>query len=434
MTRRAMVIAGGVLALVAIGGVIAVQRLGAVELDRRIPTTQVARGRVDVTIRTQGDLRAVRSAMIVAPSIGGSLQIVRLASPGSRVSAGDSVVEFDVGEQEFNVEQSTSELAEAEQEIQKLTRESAVATAQDEVALLHARFEVRRAELDAGANDLVSKIDAQKNVMALEEAKRRLAQLEEDIKSRSATNRAGLAVLEEKRNKARLTKQTAERNIDTMRVKAPFEGLVVLKDNFDALGGIIMSGMTMPEYREGDSVNPGRVIAEVVDSSGVEILGKVSEGDRTQINAGDRAQVVADPVPGTEFPATVQSVAGMVSRRFFDSDGQRQFDAVFRLDRVDPRLKPGITAVVTVTGPPLENVLHVPREAVFDVDGKPVVYVRRGRQFEARPVKVRFRNESRVVVEDIDGGTEVALVNPSASARQPARPAVQTPGPAAAGR
>lgn len=434
MTRRTLAILAAGLVLAAIAGVAAVQRLGAVEMDRRIPTTRVARGRVDVTVRTQGDLRAVRSAMIVAPSVGGSLQIVRVAAPGSRVAAGETVVEFDVSEQEFNVEQSASELAQAEQEIHKLTRESAVAVAQDEVAVLHARFEVRRAELDAGANELVGKIDAQKNLMTLEEAKRRLAQLEEDVKSRSASSRAGLAVLDEKRNKARLAKQTAQRNIEMMHVRAPFEGLVVLKDNFDAMGGIIMSGMTLPEYREGDSVNPGRVIAEVVDSSGVEILGKVSEGDRAQIKAGDRAQVAVDPVPGEQFAATVQSVAGMVSRRFFESDGQRQFDAVFKLDRVDPRLRPGVTAVVTVSGPPLENVLHVPREAVFEVDGKPAVYVRRGREFEARPVKVRFRNESRAVLEDIDADTEVALVNPAASARPAAKAAAPAAGPAPAPR
>jgi multidrug efflux pump subunit AcrA (membrane-fusion protein) len=431
MNRRRLAVLAGAAALVTVAGVVAVQRLGAVEADRQIPTTQVTRGRVDVTVRTQGDLRAMRSAMIVAPSIAGTLQIVRVATPGSRIPAGETVVEFDVSEQEFNVEQSASELAEAEQEIQKLTRESAVSAAQDEVALLHARFEVRRAELDAGANELVSKIDAQKNLMALEEAKRRLTELEDDIRSRSATSRAGLAVLEEKRNKARLTKQTAERNIEMMRVRTPFEGLVVLKENMDAMGGILMVGMPLPEYHEGDSVNPGRVIAEVVDSTGVEILGKVSESDRSQINAGDRAEVVVDPVPGEQFPATVQSVAGMVSRRFFDSDSQRQFDAVFKLDRVDARLRPGVTAVVTVTAPPLENVLHVPREAVFEVDGKPVVYARKGREFVAHPVKLRFRNETRAVIEEIDSGTEVALVNPTTAANPRTRPAA---GPAPSGR
>ena len=72
--------------------------------------------------------------------------------------------------------------------------------AQDEVALLTARFDVRRGELDTSANEFIGAIDAQKNVLSLEEARRRLAQLQEDVKSRAATNDASLAVALEKRN------------------------------------------------------------------------------------------------------------------------------------------------------------------------------------------------------------------------------------------
>jgi len=59
----------------------------------------------------------------------------------------------------------------------KADREVQIAT--DAVELLTARFDVRRAELDAQGNEFVSPIDAQKNVLSFEEAKRRLAQLEQ---------------------------------------------------------------------------------------------------------------------------------------------------------------------------------------------------------------------------------------------------------------
>ena len=62
---------------------------------------------------------------------------------------------------------------------------------------------MRRAELDASANELIGAIEAQKNLLSLEEARRRLAQLEQDVKSRADTNEAALAVVLEKRNKAR---------------------------------------------------------------------------------------------------------------------------------------------------------------------------------------------------------------------------------------
>ena len=88
--------------------------------------------------------------------------------------------------------------------------------AQDNVTLLTARFDVRRGELDVQGGELHSAIDKQKFLLTLEEAKGRLAQLQDDLKSRVASDRASLAVLEEKRNKARLQMDNAQRNIDNM--------------------------------------------------------------------------------------------------------------------------------------------------------------------------------------------------------------------------
>ena len=44
-----------------------------------------------------------------------------------------------------------------------------------------------RIESDQTVNELVSEIDARKNLLNLEETKRRLTQLEQDVNSRSAS-------------------------------------------------------------------------------------------------------------------------------------------------------------------------------------------------------------------------------------------------------
>ena len=63
-------------------------------------------------------------------------------------------------------------------------------TADDEVALLHARYDVRRGELDIQSNELVGAIKAEQNVLMLDEAKQRLAQLEADLKTHRETTSA----------------------------------------------------------------------------------------------------------------------------------------------------------------------------------------------------------------------------------------------------
>ena len=378
-----------------------------------IPTARVVQGDVPVVVHTTGELRPVRAAGLVAPAIGGPLQILHIMGTGTPVKEGEVVVEFDLSEQEERLAQAKSELAQAEQEIAKLRADIVVQRAQEQVTLLTARYDVRRAELDAQANELISAIDAKKNLLMLEESKGRLSQLQSDLTSRDTTDRASLAVLEEKRNKARLAMETAQRNIDQMRIRAPFDGLVAVKDN--DTNGAAWTGMVVPEYREGDTVWPGRPVAEVLHASGLELVAKVTEYDRAHLNAGQKADVAIHAVQAANLPATIKTVAG-ASRRsdFFGWDSTRMFDVSLQVTGDTAALRPGLTSQVRVTGDPIKGARYLPRQALFEQDGKPVVFVRRGRSFEPRPVKISDRTETHIVVADLDVGTEVALRNPLA--------------------
>src|ERR1700681_2132270 len=154
---RRLVLAAATVALVVVA-TLAWPRFTAA--PRQIPTSRVQRGRVQVDVYTIGELRASRSAQLFVPPMGGPLQIVTLAQSGDAVKAGEVVVEFDAADQEFALEQAKFDLAQAEQEIVKAEAQDAVQAAEDEVALLHVKFEVRRAELDASANELIGALDA----------------------------------------------------------------------------------------------------------------------------------------------------------------------------------------------------------------------------------------------------------------------------------
>lgn len=414
-TKRILSLGVILAALVGLAGVTARSLRGLPKsTERSIPTTRVKRGSVEMKVYTRGELRPGRNSMLVAPPVGGgSLQIVHLAKIGDRVTANDVVVEFDPSEQEYNLEQARSELMQAEQEITKAKAEAAVQAAKDKVELLKAKFDVRRAELEVSRNELVSAIDAKKNNLALEEAQRRLAQLEQDVQSRAASSQAALAVSEEKRNKARLEMQQAQKNIENMRLRSPIDGLVSVKENWNATGGFGFWGMEVPIYREGDQVFPGSPIAEVLDVAQMEIQAKVSESDRANINTGQPVQVLIDGVPGQSFNGKVKTIAGMAARgMWWMGDSARKFDASFQLDKPDARMRPGVTAEVVIASAPLKDALYLPRQALFEKNGKPVVYVESGDKFETKEVKITRRTESHIVIEGLKEGTEVALVNP----------------------
>ena len=415
--------AGALLGLLILGGSsVACRQASALAGELDIPTTTVKQADLQLKILTTGALRSKESRVIAAPPIaGGTLQIVKLARFGAQVHKDEVVLEFDPSQQEYNLAQNRSDLLQAEQEIAKAKADAAVQTAEDQTALLKAKYAVRQAELEVSKNELVSKIDGQKNILALDEAKRALAQLEQDIHSHSASNKAALEISEEKRHKARLAMDQAEENIKKMRIIAPIDGLVVIHGNRDATGGWFFDGMTLPDYHVGDQVNPGSSIAEVIDVSHLELYAQVGESDHTNLKPGQPVDIQVYALPSDHFTGKVETVGGATSHEFWDDNTQHKFDVTVLLDKPDPRLRPGFAARLSIRGDQLSNAVSIPSEAVFDREGKKIVYCKQHGSFDAQQVKIRALSEGRAVVEGIRPGTVVALVNPEARASEKAK-------------
>jgi HlyD family secretion protein len=204
-------------------------------------------------------------------------------------------------------------------------------------------------------------------------------------------------------------------------VKSPIAGLVVVRDNEDAAGGMFFGGMSLPEYQEGDQVNPGNIVAQVIDITQMEIATRVSESGRDSVKAGEIVQVSVDALPGATLAGKVKEVAGMSGGDFFDTDSEHKFDVTVRLDSPDTRLRPGFTTHLVILGDHLDHALSVPRQAVFEKDGKPVVYAKTGHGFESREIKIRNVTEGFAVIDGLQEGTQVALVNPEKKSTGPAK-------------
>lgn len=400
--------------LLVVAAVIAMGRSHRVASSDSIPLAQVMRGDMKIEVRANGELSASHFVMLVAPTIGGdALQITRLAETGNAVKKGDVVVEFDPSEQRYKLEQSHSELLQAEQEITKAKADAQVQAAEDKVALLKARYGVRRAELDVEKNELLSKIDGEKNDLALQNAQRVLSELEKDIDSHHTSGQAAIFLAQEKANKAKLSMNQAQENLGRMRVVANMDGLVSIQRNMNASGGIFFGGMSLPDYRPGDQVQPGSPIAEVLAPAEMNLTVRVPEGDRGNVSIGEAVSVRFDALPDKPFRGNVKTVGGMSMQSFFSSESSHGFDVTIQLAELDPRLRPGLTAEVTFEGAPRKSVLFIPRQALFMKDGKRVVYVREGSSFKQREVKVEGQSESRAIISGLEVGTELALLDPT---------------------
>jgi multidrug resistance efflux pump len=383
-----------------------------------VPTAKVVRGPLKLTVYATGDLRAGRTVNLMAPSVGGQIRIVKLLTTGTPVKNGDVVMEFDPSDQQFALEQAKVDLDSAEQQIVKMKADNAVAQSQDKLNLLTAKYDVRKAELDVAGNEFVGAIDAQKNQLTLDQAQHHLQQLQEDASSRLATGAASLAVVVEKRNKAELQMKRAQGIIDSLVVKSSIDGVVSVKENRDGQM-FYYSGMVLPEYREGDTTYSGRNVADVIEQGRMEAHAKVTETDRDNLQQGQSAIVQIDALPGRSYQAKVGALTGSASRgNFFETSAVRQFDIVLALDRPDPEMRAGSSLRVTIDGRDVKNAVHVPRQAIFEKNGKNFVYLQVGDRFERRDIKVENATESRAIVSGLNEGDVIALVDPDLALRR----------------
>jgi HlyD family secretion protein len=182
----------------------------------------------------------------------------------------------------------------------------------------------------------------------------------------------------------------------------------------NASGGFFFTGMSLPDYHEGDQVQPGSSIVQVVDPQGLDLTTKIAEQDRANVQVGQAVEVVFDALPGHTFHGTVKSVGGMSVRQFFSNNTNGNFEVSIQLADSDPRLRSGFTANLVFLGGDKKNVLYLPRQALFLKDGKRIVYVKKGNGYEQREVKIENQNESRAAIDGLEEGANVALIDPTA--------------------
>ncbi len=376
-----------------------------------VPTADVTRGDFVDYVELRGEIKAGRSVVLSAPMQSGELQIVRLAKNGTPIRSGDVVVEFDSTTLRRTVQERQSGLRQAEAEIEQARGQAAMADEQNRTALLKARYDVDRAKLDVGQRDIIARLDYEKAKLALADAEQRLREQQARERADRAAADADISSKRRKRDKMQGDLDRAERSLAALQLKATTDGVVSLMPNFRA-GGPFGGDQ---EFREGDRAWSGANIVELPDTSTLYVATRLDESDRGRTRAGQKATLKVDAVPDREFKARVEDIS-VLARVDFSSGWPppRNFDLKLAIEGREPRLRPGMSATARIAVGTLPHVLLVPPEAVFVVDGRPVVYRWTRSRFEPIVVSVVRRGRDQVALASgVGPGDRVALKKPA---------------------
>jgi len=248
---------------------------------------------------------------------------------GSLAREKDLIVEYDDSELGASLDEDQMSLEQTDEQIKGAKANLGVTDSQDALSLLKQRYAVRSAELTVQKNPVTDVIDAKKNLLALEQAKRAVTQLETDVAMRKAQNDSILAVLAEQRNRNLLDIKRDQLRIEQTKALADISGLVSVRQN---RAGNFNFGQVMPDIREGDTLQPGMQVADILDLSEVEVWAKVGELDRANLIEGQDAMLQLDSVPDKQFHGKVKALSGTATADVFSGDPSKKFDVVFSVD------------------------------------------------------------------------------------------------------
>ena len=365
------------------------------------------------SLRLNGTVEAVESTSIQAPRLAGqnsnSLVVMRLVRNGATVKPGDMLVEFDRQEQLRNALDRRAELTDLEQQIRRREAEEVAAKATDDSTLKQAESTLEKTRLELVKNDMLPKIEAEKNTLAHEEARAKLAQLQEtyDLKRKAAA--ADIKVLEIRRDRSETNMKQAESNAERMLVNSPLPGVAVIKTTWK-------NGGNMVEFAEGDEVRPGQPVVEVVNPAVMRVRARVNQADINELKSGQPVRVGLDAYPELSFTGTVTQISP-IGQQSTLSPKVRNFVVLVLVQGAHPSLMPDLTASLDVELERTAGSLVVPRDAVVLEGEQAYVMVQRGGRLQRQDVAVGATSAHEAV---ITGGLQEGVViarNAASSAR-----------------
>jgi RND family efflux transporter MFP subunit len=381
--------------------------IGRFRMLPEVPTLVVSPEPFERRVVAEGNLEAAEATPVTAPvDAQGQLKVAWLVPDGSPVKQGEVVVRFDPSEMERSLSDGKSDRNSAESRIagmradtggviRNLERDSALAREELKAA---DRYRIDDPEVFSRQEIIRSELDRSL-------ATRRIETSDAVREIRQDVAKVDLDLLDIERRKAGIAIDRAAKGLDALEIKAPHDGILVYKR--DWRGDIT---------KVGDTVWPGEPVAEIPELSTMEARVYVLEADAGGLVKGIPASVVVEAHPAVEYPAKIKKVDTLAKRRTGWIPVQ-YFGATLELAQTDTAvMKPGqrVRAVLALDARP--KAISVPRNAIFEKNGKKIVYRRVGSEFNAVEVVLGPAATGRVVVESgLSGGDEIALRDPSAA-------------------
>ena len=442
-----------------------------------LAVAEVREGPFRVSIAETGALQALRSVTYSSSIQSNQAKIVALAPEGKLVAKGDLLILFDAAPFEEEIRKNQALLAQARADLLKAREDWKLQGLQNQEELLSARLRVEKSALElkdvqegkgrvkeqeAEAALANAERDLRKAETQLEDlrpllaegfitkaeleraeqqvgraredvdlAKRRrdallqfsrpleltqarsdsqasresLRQLESATAYRMSQKQAAIAAAESRIQEASARLELARQQLARCEVRADVPGIVVYKEVF--------FGSERRKPQVGDQVWANQPLLILPDISRMVVETRVRETDIHKVERNQKVTVRVEAYPALQLTGAV-TLVGTLAEEEKDRRGTKFFSVTVQVNESEPRLRPGMTARVEIEVEVRARALYVPLEAVFEREGRTIVYLD-GRRPRPQEVVLGPSGTDFVVIEKgLARGQRVRLRDPDA--------------------
>lgn len=352
-------IAAGVVAAIVLIAVVVTLAINARPAGNNGPVTDmVTEGTFTTTVEAKGQLKPISSS-VVSPSVDGTVDSINVQA-GQSVNEGDVLMTIKNDELDRNVAEAQRAVAAAQEDLANAQKAAAAAQATPTTDVEGASAAAAGAPAASGDTNAVSA------------AQRSLASAQANLDQANA--------------------KAASRT-----VTAPSSGSIVELNA--KVGATVTDGMIMGE----SDTSGGKQCMQIADLSKMKVTVQVGEKDIAKIAVGQSANVTYPAFPDIVSQGTVTAIASVANSDAANGGGGSvTFNVDILIESPDARLKPGMTAEVSVVTERLDDVVMVPTMALMTEDGEHY-YVNvatddEGKQTHRVKVTVVTQNDNEAVV------------------------------------
>ncbi|MDP3052641.1 MAG: efflux RND transporter periplasmic adaptor subunit [bacterium] len=154
----------------------------------------------------------------------------------------------------------------------------------------------------------------------------------------------------------------------------------------------------------GEMAMAGQPVVSIVNTSGIKIELALTEFDIGQASIGQEAKIALAAYPDEEFIGHVYYISSVADAM------SKKFPIKIQLDNKDGRIKAGMVADVKIITAKQENVLAIPKSAVFIEDGVEKVYMVENSIVKIKNIKTEaVNNEELKIIEGLVEGDIIVI-------------------------